>query len=310
MAIPLWCEKYRPKTLDDYVWRDPNMRAKVEEWITEGAVPHLLLSGKSGTGKTSLAFLILKLLNIPDVDFLYINAAKNRKVDDIPDKINNFISTWAMGPTGIKYIMLEEFQDVSFLSQKQLLLDLENYSDSTRFICCTNSKNKIFDALLSRLHLIDFQTLSLEEYIERVALILNTENVEWDFDDLESYVKVTYPNLRKCISLVQHNTIRGKLMPPNSDAATSSDYMLKVIDHFKKGNFIEGRKVLISSAKVDDYNEIYRFLYQNLDLFGSTQEKQDDALIAIRNGVVAHSTVFDPEICLSACLAEICRAKE
>ena len=307
MSVRLWTEEHRSKTLDEYVWRDPQMRAKVEEWIEEGAVPHLLLAGKSGTGKSTLAFLLVRLLGIPNVDFLYINASRERKVEDIQNKITNFISTWALNPTGIKYIMLDECESITPLAQKTLLADLETYSEVTRFICTCNAKNKIIEPLIGRLHVIDFQTLGFEEYTVRVANILDLEDVKWDFDDLESYVKVTYPNLRKCISLVQHNTLGGKLQPPNSDATSSKDYMLSVVDLFKKGKFIEGRKMLISNAQLEDYNDIYRFLYQNLDLFGNTQEQQDEALIAIKDGVVQHGIVFDPEICLAATLAAVCR---
>jgi DNA polymerase III delta prime subunit len=262
------------------------------------------------THNTTLALLMLKLLNIPDVDILYINASRERRVDDIQDRIGNFVSTWAMGDSGIKYILLDEFDAISPLAQKMLRADMETYADVTRFIATANYSNKIIEPLLGRFHVMHFETLGMDEYTVRVGEILNAENVDWDFDDLEAYVKVTYPNLRKCISLVQHNTIGGKLTPPGSNDAAVGEYMLNVIDLFKKGKFIEARKMIVGHAQVEDYPQIFTLLYKNLDLFGATQDEQDDALIIISKGVVNHSSAFDPEINLSATLCEICRLKK
>jgi DNA polymerase III delta prime subunit len=310
LAVELWVSKYRSKTLEDYVWQDPAMRAKIEQWIEEGATPDLLLAGKPGTGKTTLMLMLMKLLNIPQSDILFIPASKERKIEDIQDKISNFIGTWAMGDSGIKYILLDEFDAVTPAAQKMLRTDMETYSDTTRFIATCNYSNKVIPALISRFHVMHFQTLDMEDYMLRIGGILNDENVEWDFDALEAYVKVTYPDLRKCISLVQHNTVAGKLNPPGNNDTAVGEYLLSVVDLFKKGKFIEARKLIVSQAQLEDYPDIYRFLYQNLDLFGKTPDQQDEALLAIRKGVVNHAMVFDPEINLSATLCEICRIKK
>ncbi len=306
MTVELWVNKYRSKNLDDYVWQDPAMRAKIEQWIEEGATPNLLLTGKPGTGKTTLMMMLMLLLKIPQADILFIPASKERKIEDIQNKIENFIGTWAMGDSGIKYILLDEFDAVTPAAQKMLRTDMETYSD-TRFIATCNWSNKVIPALISRFHVMHFQTLGMEDYMLRVGEILNEENVEWEFDTLEAYVKVTYPDLRKCISLVQHNTITGKLNPPGSDDAAVGEYLLSVVDLFKKGKFIEARKLIVSQAQLEDYPDIYRFLYQNLDLFGKTQDQQDEALLAIKDGVVQHGLVFDPEINLSATLVRLSR---
>lgn len=146
MTIPdMWVEKYRPKTLDEYVWRDPAQRAKAEEWINSGVLPHLMLSGVSGTGKTSLAELLLRMLGIPSGDILKINASRERKVEDIQSKIINFVSTWALGPTGVKYILLDEADSMSSLAQRLLRGEMENYSDVCRFIItCVTGDTKVY----------------------------------------------------------------------------------------------------------------------------------------------------------------------
>ena len=117
-APSLWFEKYRPKTLDEYVWQDQNLREKAEEWLSEGALPHLLLSGVSGTGKTSLAKLMLILLGIPSGDILTIYASRERKIDEVQDRVVNFASTWALNSSGFKYVLLDEADSLSPLSQK------------------------------------------------------------------------------------------------------------------------------------------------------------------------------------------------
>lgn len=307
MSVELWTERYRPSTLDEYVWRDPAMRAKAEEWLAEGALPHLLLAGLPGTGKTSLALLLLRLLDIPKGDILHINASRERKVEEIQDKIGNFVNTWALGPSGIKYVLLDEFDAVSPLAQRMLRADLETYADITRFICTANYANKIIPALQSRFHVMTFQTLARADFDMRVASVLVTEGVEFDLNTLDAYVKVTYPDLRKCLSLVQHNTVAGKLGAPLVTDAGTSDYLFEAIDHIKAGRFLQARKLIVAKAQVEEYPDLYRFLYRNLDLFGSTPEQQDDALLVVRKAVVDHALVFDPEILLSATLVQLAR---
>jgi len=288
MSIPsLWIEKYRPKTLDEYVWQDQALRTKAEEWIKEGALPHLLLSGVSGTGKTSLAKLMLKLLGIPNGDILTIYASRERKVDEVQDRIVNFASTWALNATGFKYVLLDEADSLSQLSQRFLRSEMETYEASCRFILTCNYPQKIIPAIHGRVQEVKFSAL--------------------DIMDVMSYVDMTYPDLRKCIGLTQQYTQANTLLPPppQEDMVNGKDYLIEVANLFKNGKYLEARKLIVSQAQVEEYTDIYRYFYKNLNLWGNTEEQQDDALLAIRRGLVNHSVVADPEINLAACLVEL-----
>ena len=305
MSVDLWTEKYRPKTLDEYVWRNPRMRTKAEEWLAAGALPHLLFTGLPGTGKTSLAFLLLKVLEIPKADILYINASKERKVDDIQDRMAGFVSSWALGPSGIKYIILDEMDAVGKPSQKILRSDLEQFSDITRVIGTANYGNMIIEALHSRFTTLNFQILDRESFLSRVFEVLVNEGVDIDADVVDTYVQATYPDLRKCIGLVQHNTIGNKLYLPEDDNLGSREYILNMVQLFKEGKFLEARRLIVAQAQPEEYPEIFRTLYRNLSWFGATQKQQDDALLIIAKSVVDLPMVGDPEILLAACLVQL-----
>ena len=305
MSIDLWIEKYRPQTMDEFVWRDSSMRTKVEEWIKEGVLPHILLSGSPGTGKTSLAYLLMSQLNIPNDDILFIHASRERGVDDLQDKVVNFISAWAFNPSGVKYILFDEADKLSATAQGMLRTESETYSKSCRFIMTCNYPNKIIPALHSRLQEFKFSVLEREAFIVRAAEILFKENVEFNDDDLMLYVDKTYPDLRKCLGMLDQNTIAKKLNPPKDDEEATKDYLIDAISLFRKGKFIEARKLIISQADPDEYEQMYRFFYQNLDLFGKTQDDQDKALVIIRNGLVNDGRVADRELNLSATMAEL-----
>ena len=212
MSIKLWYEKHRPTTLDEYVWRDQRMREKVEEWLSQGGLPHLLLSGTSGTGKTSLALLILKLLNIPPEDLLKIPASRERKIEDLQDKITSFINGWAFNPSGLKYILLDEADKLSQLAQGMLRNEMG--AETCRFIFTCNYPSKIIPALHGRLQEIKFSSLDQDSFINRIVNVLLAENVKFEPEVLMTYTDRIYPcHLRKCIGLLQQNTINGVLNP-------------------------------------------------------------------------------------------------
>ena len=187
MTVDLWTEKYRPKTMDEYVWRDPAMREKVEEWIAEGGLPHLLLSGDSGTGKTSLALLVLRMLEIPNEDVLKINASRERGIEKLQDKIINFVDAWAFNKTGLKYILLDEADKMSALAQDMLRNEMETYANSCRFLMTCNYPNKIRPALHGRLQEIKFSTLDKTDFMMRAGEVLIAEKVEFEPELLTVY---------------------------------------------------------------------------------------------------------------------------
>lgn len=309
MAVEIWTEKYRPKTLDEYVWRDPVMREKVTEWLAQGAVPHLLLSGKAGLGKTSLAYLILSQLGIPKGDVLYINASKERKIDQVEEKVMNFCSTYTMidNPTGIKYVLFDEADSMSLLSQKFLRAELEQNSNHVRFIFTCNYKEKINTAIVSRCQHFHFEALEMEEFVVRLSTILDNEKVTYELDNLIEYIQNAYPDLRKCINMIQQSTVGGVLRPMNAGEGRSYDYLVEVAGMFKSGQHKAARELIVEQATVDEYPEIFRWLYENLELWGDTADKHDNALVIIRDGLFKHNFVSDAEINLSATIVELTR---
>ena len=302
----LWITKHRPISLDEFVWRDPSMREKIEEWIKEGTLPHLLFSGVPGTGKTSLAYLLLQELKIPSDDILLIPASRERGVEGLQKKLIAFVNAWAFGPSGIKYVFFDEADKLSPTAQDMLRTESETYANSCRFIMTCNHRGRITTALHSRLQEIQFLALDKDSFIMRAADVLEKEKVDFEPEDLLLYTDKTYPDLRKCIGLLDQNTTNGKLNPPRAEDEGTKDYLVDSIEMFKKGKYIEARKLIISQADPDEYDLIYRFFYQNLELFAKNQDDQDAALIIIRNGLVNDQRVGDKEINLAATIAELC----
>jgi DNA polymerase III delta prime subunit len=303
----LWTEKYRPKNIDDYVFRDGAQRSQVKSWIKEGSIPHLLLSGNAGIGKTTLARVLCNELGIEDFDVLEINASRENNVDTVRDKIVNFVQMIPFGP--FKVVLLDEADYLTPGAQAILRGVMETYSNHSRFILTCNYPNRIIPALHSRCQGYHVEKIDQTEFTARVATILVTENVEFDLDTLDTFVKLSYPDLRKCINLVQQHSRDGVLSGPTADTAAEEDYRIEMVELFKKGKIPEARKLLCSKARPEEMEDIYRWMYTNLDLFGDTDEKKDQALLIIKQGLVDHTLIADAEINLAAVLVKLARLK-
>lgn len=302
----LWVEKYRPKTVKEYVFRDEAQKRQVQTWIKEKSIPHLLFSGSAGIGKTTLAKVILNEIGIEDFDILEINASRTNSVDDIRDKVVNFVQMIPFGP--FKVVLLDEADYLSLSAQAVLRGVMETYSSTSRFILTCNYPNKIIPALHSRCQGFHVEKTDQTEFTARVATILVEESIEFDLDTLDTYVKVSYPDLRKCINNVQQNVSGSNvLVSPSAGENDSSDYKVKMVELFKKGKISEARQLLCGHVRPEEIEDIYRWMYTNLDLFGKDDETKDSALLVIKQGMVDHTLIADPEINLAACLVKLGR---
>jgi replication factor C small subunit len=300
----LWVEAYRPKNIQDYVFRDQKQKQQVSSWISEGALPHLLFSGAAGTGKTTLAKVLLNELGVDSMDILIMNGSSQNGVDEVRDRITKFATTMGFG--GMRYVLLDEADYLSPNAQAALRNVMETFSDFCRFILTCNYPNKIIPALHSRCQGFHIEKLDITEFTARVATICVTEGVALDLETLDTYVQATYPDLRKCINLVQQNTLDGVLQKPQNSDGKSDDWMLSAIDLFKSGRYRAARELIVNQARPEEYDDVFRFMYRNLALWGETEQAQDQAVIIIRNGMARAPLCADPEINLSATLIELC----
>jgi len=299
----LWTEKYRPNDIDGYVFRDEEQKAQVKTWIDEGAIPHLLFSGAPGVGKTTLAKILIKQLEIDDFDVLEINASRENSIDTIRDKITGFVQTMPFGD--FKVVLLDEADYISPNGQAALRGVMETYHASARFILTCNYPNRVIPALHSRCQGFHIEKVDKTEFTARIATVLVAENVELDIETLDTYVRSTYPDLRKCLNLCQMNSTGGKLSNVKGDEGNTSDWRVDTVNLFKAGKIIEARKLMCSTVRPEEMEDVFRWMYDNLELFSTTQEGQDSAIMAIRTGLVNHSFVADPEINLSATMVEL-----
>ena len=299
----LWTEKYRPSDIDGYVFRDNTQREQVAQWIKEKTIPHLLFSGAPGVGKTTLAKILIKQLGIDEYDVLEINASRENSVDTIRDKISGFVQTMPFGD--FKIVLLDEADYISPNGQAALRGVMETYAQTARFMLTCNYPNRVIPALHSRCQGFHIEKIDQTEFTARIAKVLLDESVEFELDVLDTYVKATYPDLRKCLNMCQMNSNDGNLQKPHGDEGGSQDYKLEVVTMFKSGKIKEARQLLCKNARPEEMEEMFRWMYDNIDLWGSGDEQRDAAIIVIRNGLVNHAMVADPEINLSATLCEL-----
>jgi len=192
---------------------------------------------------------------------------------------------------------------------------IEENSNNCRFVLTCNYPHKIIPAIAdSRCTRVHTEKLDMDSFILRLVDILSRENVslvtEDDVDVLNTFVQAAYPDMRKCIGLLQNNIIEGKLVrPDSSDTSTMEDYKIRAIDLIKSGKIKEAREVIVAQIKLEEYEEFYRLFYRNLDWWGTTVEQQDEAILIIRDGLVKHTSVSDPEINLSATLVGLSRVR-
>jgi len=295
----------------DYQYKDLKLKIKSIKLIGSGECvcimvdhpDHLYLTDNFVvTHNTTLAKILINALDIDEFDLKEINASRENSVDHMRDVIVNFVSTMPFGK--FKVVLLDEADYLSPNAQAILRGVMETYHETARFILTCNYPNKIIPALHSRCQGFHFEKIDHTEFTARVATVLVTEGVEFELDTLDDFVRTTYPDLRKCLNTCQMHSVDGKLVLAAANKS-SADYKLGMVELFKKGKIREARQLICSQARPEEMDDLFRWCYDNLDLWSDTPEGQDDAIIIIRQGLVNHALVADPEINVSAMLCEL-----
>jgi len=290
MQHTLWTEKYRSQTLDQYIGND-ELKNTIQSWIIKNDIPHLLLHGKAGTGKTTLAKLITQNINC---DMMYINASDENGIDTIRDKVKSFASTSTFQP--LKVVILDESDYLTINAQASLRNIIETFSAKTRFILTCNYVERIIEPLQSRCQAFKIETLSKPDIARHLAGILDEENIEFTPGNLANIINTYYPDIRKIINVTQQHTVDGKLVVTKIDTKFDISDVVKLIQ--SKDAFRLVRQYLVDN-NISDFEPMYRALYDELG--------KDNGLITmtLAEYQFKHATVVDKEINFMACIASI-----
>jgi len=295
----LWVEKYRPNKLDNYIGND-HLKSKVSVYLESGDIPHLLLFGRAGTGKTTLAKL---LVNNIDCDYLYINASDENSVDVVREKVKNFAST--LGFKDMKVIILDECDYITPNAQAALRNLMETFSKNCRFILTCNYVERIIDPIQSRCQSFQIVPPDRKQVAQHLANILNNENIEYDIKDIATIVNSGYPDIRRVINGSQRQVVSGKLVI-DENTITQNDYKTKVLEIIKtqdKKNSFQNIRQLLADSKVSDFSDLFRLLFDTVDDWGKGHIAE--CILILSKYQQSDAVVVDKEINIMAMFVEI-----
>ncbi len=295
----LFVEKYRPVSLENYIGNE-HLKTKVSKYINTGDIPHLLLHGKAGTGKTTLAKLLVS--NI-DCDQMYINASDENNVETVRNKIKVFASS--VGFKDLKVIILDECDFLTPNAQAALRNLMETFSRHCRFILTCNFVERIIDPIQSRCQSYQIIPPSKKEVAVHTANILTTEGVTYDNNDIVSMVNSGYPDIRRIINAVQRNIVDNNLIV-DTESLVQNDYKLQVLEILQtqdKKNAFKNLRQLLADSQIRDYADLFRLLYDDIDSYGKGHIAE--VILTIAKYELSDAQVVDKEINAMAMLIEI-----
>lgn len=298
MKPSIWVEKYRPKTISDVIFQDERQQKTFENFVKDGDIPHLLLAGIQGTGKTTISKALLNDLGLDSSDILRVNCS-DEKIDALRSKVTNF--AWTMSLGKFKVVQLEEFDYLSLDGQALLRSLIEDTSSSCRFIATCNYENKVIPPLKSRFQKFYFKAPDKDKIAERMLHILDTEKVEYEPEDLLTYIDVGYPDIRATIGLLQGNSQGGKLLSP-TNASKESDWKFGLLCAISNSDFKVARKLVCESATREEHEDVFTFLYQNVDKMKIDQEA---AIVTIASYMRGHIQSSNTELNMAALFIEL-----
>jgi len=291
----LWNEKYRPNVLKNYIGNE-HLKDTISKYLESNDIQNMIFYGPSGTGKTTLAKLLVNNLNC---DYLYINASDERGIETIRDKVSGFASTMSFKP--LKVVILDEADFLTIQAQASLRNVIETFSKSTRFILTCNYVERIIDPLQSRCQVLKIVPPSKGEVAKHLFNILSNESIQHADHDLRDIVNQYYPDVRKMINVCQMNSKNGKL-ELDKQTLVSSNYIDKVIELLPNKKSFKDIRQVIADSNVQDFEALYKSLYERMDEYTS---RPAEAIIIIEEYMYHSNFRIDKEINIAACIAKL-----